>query len=32
MCEMYDANTLSSTTHTAEYPGHVGCDAVLLGM
>jgi len=32
MCEVYDANTLSSTMHAAEYPGHVGCDAVLLGM
>jgi len=32
MCEVYDANTLSSTICAAEYPDHVGCDAVLSGM
>jgi len=32
MCEVYDANTLSSTMCAAEYLDHVGCDAVLLGM
>jgi len=32
MCEMYDAKTLSSTMGAAEYPGHAGCDAVLLDM